>query len=183
MKNICVYCGSRPGRISEYVDAADDLATAMVERNIGLVYGGGARGIMGAVADAMLVKGGRATGIMPKSLLGKERPHEGLTELHSVVTMHERKALMAELSDGFVALPGGLGTLEEILEMFTWAQLGFHQSPCGLLNVDGYYDLLVAFFRHAQTELFVEEVHVNMLIVEADPARLLDRFESYNSSA
>ena len=153
----------------------------MCERGIGLVYGGAAVGIMGAVADAVLAGGGEAIGIIPKSLAVKEVAHENLTQLHVVASMHERKAMMAELSDGFVALPGGWGTLEEIFEILTWAQLGFHEKPCALLNIEAYYDNLVRFMETAFEQEFVNELCRPMLIKAADPGALLDQFATYSA--
>ena len=181
MKNICVYCGSRPGRLEAYADAAQAMAHAMVARDLGLVYGGASIGIMGMVADAVLQLGGRVVGVIPEALARKEVAHSGLTELHITQSMHERKTLMAELSDGFVALPGGIGTFEEIFEVWTWAQLGIHDKPCGLLNVAGYYDALTTFLDHASQEQFLSPAHRALLIVEQDPGALLDRFASYQS--
>jgi uncharacterized protein (TIGR00730 family) len=179
MKNICVYCGSSPGRIEAYAEGARALAKALVARNLGLVYGGASVGIMGLVADSVLQLGGRVVGVIPEALKRKEIDHRGLTELHVTHSMHERKTLMAELSDGFIALPGGIGTLEEIFEVWTWAQLGFHAKPCGLLNVAGYYDQLTTFLDHTVAEQFVKPAHRATLMVEASPDILLDRFASY----
>jgi uncharacterized protein (TIGR00730 family) len=179
VQRICVYCGSSPGERSDYPDAAVALAGELVDRNLELVYGGACKGIMGVVADAVLECGGRVTGVMPHSLVRKEIAHTGLTELHVTETMHERKAMMAELADGFVALPGGFGTLEEIIEMLTWGQLDFHRKPCGLLNVRGYYDRLCEFMAHSEREGFVKSQHRSMLVVADNAATLLDRFASY----
>lgn len=179
MKNICVYCGANPGRQEAYSSAARDLAKALVDRNLGLVYGGASVGIMGLIADAVLQLGGRAVGVIPEALVRKEIAHKNLTELHVTQSMHERKTLMAELSDGFIAMPGGIGTLEEIFEIWTWAQLGFHAKPCGLLNVAGYFDSLTTFLDHAVAEQFVKKPHRSILIVEHEPEALLDRFASY----
>lgn len=179
LKSLCVYCGSSSGRIDDYADAARALAQAMVPRGIRLVYGGAHVGIMGAVADEVLRLGGEAIGVIPESLMKKELAHQGLTELHVTPSMHARKTLMAELANGFVALPGGIGTFEEIFEVWTWAQLGFHGKPCGLLNVAGYYDRLVAFLDHAADERFVRREQRDMLVVATDPASLLDRFARY----
>lgn len=179
MKSLCVYCGSSRGRLDAYAQAARALAGALVERGIRLVYGGASVGIMGVVADEVLRRGGQAVGVIPESLMCKELAHAGLTELHVTPSMHARKTLMAELADGFVALPGGIGTFEEIFEVWTWAQLGFHGKPCGLLNVAGYYDGLTAFLDHAASEQFVRADQRRMLVVETDPAALLDRFASY----
>ncbi|MDD2927033.1 TIGR00730 family Rossman fold protein [Rhodoferax sp.] len=179
MKNICVYCGSNPGRIEAYADGARALAKALVDRGLGLVYGGASVGIMGLMADSVLQLGGRAVGVIPEALKQKEIEHKGLSELHVTKSMHERKTLMAELSDGFIALPGGVGTLEEIFEIWTWAQLGFHAKPCGLLNVAGYYDTLTTFLDHTVAEQFVKPAHRSTLMVEHAPDTLLDRFASY----
>jgi len=179
LKNICVYCGSSPGRLEAYADAARALAEALASRNIGLVYGGAGIGIMGAVADHVLQLGGKAVGVIPEALMRKEVAHYRLSELYVTQSMHERKMRMAELSDGFIALPGGLGTLEELFEIWTWAQLGFHDKPCGLLNVEGYYDPLIEFLDHAVTEQFVRHSHRAILIVENEPEKLLERFANY----
>src|SRR5664279_280319 len=183
LTSLCVYCGSSSGRIETYANAARALAQAMVERGIRLVYGGARVGIMGAVADEVLRLDGKAVGVIPESLMRKELAHAGLTELHVTPSMHARKTLMAELADGFVALPGGIGTFEEIFEVWTWAQLGFHSKPCGLLNVAGYYDGLSAFLDHAANEQFVRADQRKMLVVESEPAALLDRFASYTPPA
>ena len=183
MKSICVYCGSNEGRLPVYAEAARGLGRALVERGLGLVYGGASVGIMGVLADTVLGLGGRVTGVMPEAIVRKEVAHRGLTQLHVTSSMHERKMLMAELSDAFVALPGGIGTLEEIFEAWTWAQLGLHAKPCGLLNVAGYYDELIAFLDHTVAERFVKEANRSMLIVSDDPSELLDRFEGYRAPA
>ena len=177
--SICIYCGSSPGERPVYADAAEALARELVSRGIEVVYGGSCKGIMGVLADAVLERGGRIYGVMPHSLVRKEVGHAGLTELHMTETMHERKSLMADMADGFIAMPGGLGTLEEIIEVVTWGQLGFHEKPCGLLNVDGYFDGLLAYLRHAEQEGFVKSAHREMLLVESEPAALLDRFAAY----
>ncbi|MCD0505303.1 TIGR00730 family Rossman fold protein [Bordetella petrii] len=179
IQNICVYCGSNSGSRPDYAEGARELARELVRRDIGLVYGGASVGIMGVVADAVMAEGGRVIGIIPEPLMRKELGHRGLTELHVVQSMHERKTMMAERSDGFVALPGGAGTLEEIFETWTWAQLGMHEKPCGLLNVAGYYDQMAAFLDHAVQESFMRAEHRAMLIVEDQPAALLDRYASY----
>ncbi len=181
IKNICVYCGSSSGKNPAYSHAASALAKVMCERGIGLVYGGAAVGVMGVVADAVLAAGGEAIGVIPRSLAVKEVAHSKLTELHVVSSMHERKAMMAELSDGFVALPGGWGTLEEIFEILTWAQLGFHEKPCGLLNIEGYYDHLISFLENAFEQEFVNRLCRPMLIEAGDPGVLLDQFASYRA--
>lgn len=181
MKNICVYCGSNPGRLPEYRGAARLLGYEMADRGLGLVYGGASIGVMGAVADAVLERGGQAIGVIPYSLATKEVSHDGLDELIVVDSMHERKAKMAELSDGFIALPGGWGTIEEIFEMLTWAQLGFHEKPCGLLNVASYYDPLFAFLENAIEQQFVKEAYRPMIMMDEAPAALLDRFDHYRA--
>jgi len=181
--SICVYCGSSPGRLEDYAAAAYSLAAALVNLNIRLVYGGAAIGLMGMVADRVLALGGQVAGVIPTALAHKEIAHPGLTELHVTQSMHERKMLMAELADGFVALPGGIGTLEELFEIWTWAQLGFHQKPCGVLNVAGYYDALISFLDHSAAEQFVKPQVRDMLIVESDPHRLLARYGQYQAPA
>lgn len=183
MKSVCVYCGSNPGRQPAYAEAARGLGAALVERGLGLVYGGASVGIMGVLADTVLQLGGHVTGVIPEALVRREVAHGRLSELRVTGSMHERKTLMAELADGFVALPGGIGTLEEVFEAWTWAQLGLHGKPCGLLNVAGYFDGLVAFLDHAVAERFVKEPHRSMLIVSDDPSDLLHRFETYEAPA
>ncbi|MFB6352913.1 MAG: TIGR00730 family Rossman fold protein [Halobacteriales archaeon] len=179
MERICVYCGSSPGRVPAYREAADAFGRTLADRGLGLVYGGGKGGLMGAVADATLSAGGAAHGVIPEPLLDREPPHEGLTALDVVDTMHERKQRMVELADGFVALPGGFGTLEELLEVLTWAQLGFHTDPCGFLNVDGYFDELVAFFDRQVADGFVSEAHREMVVVTDDADALLEAFAAH----
>lgn len=183
LKRLCVYCGSSPGRLKAYTDHARKLADALVERDIALVYGGAGVGIMGVIADRVMERGGEAIGVIPEALVEKEVAHFNLSELHVTASMHERKTLMAELADGFIAFPGGLGTLEELFEILTWAQLGFHHKPCGLLNVEGYFDALTQFLEHAVAEQFVKAAHHDMLIVDSDPAVMLDRFASYRPPA
>ncbi|HSN79593.1 MAG TPA: TIGR00730 family Rossman fold protein [Rhodoferax sp.] len=179
MRAICVYCGSSPGRLEVYAGAARALGQALVARDLGLVYGGASIGLMGLIADTVLQLGGRAVGVIPKGLARKEVVHRHLSELHVTQSMHERKTLMAELSDGFIAMPGGIGTFEEIFEIWTWAQLGIHAKPCGLLNVAGYYDALTTFLDHAATEQFLKPDQRSLLMVEQQPQALLDRFASY----
>lgn len=179
MKNICVYCGSSSGRLPAYAEGARALARALVARDWGLVYGGASIGLMGLVADTVLLLGGRVVGVIPEALARKEVAHAGLTQLHVTQSMHERKTLMAELSDGFIAMPGGIGTFEEIFEIWTWAQLGIHAKPCGLLNVAGYYDALTTFLDHATHEQFMKPPHRSLLIVEPEPVALLDRFDRF----
>jgi uncharacterized protein (TIGR00730 family) len=182
INSICIYCGSSSGRLDAYGLAANRLAQALVSRNITLVYGGAGIGIMGQVADHVLKLGGQAIGVIPKALAHQEVAHKGLTELHITHSMHERKMLMAELSDGFIALPGGIGTLEELFEIWTWAQLGIHNKPCGLLNVEGYFDLLLGFLDHALAEQFVKQQHHALLMVETNPDALLERFMRFQPS-
>ncbi|PPD29976.1 MAG: TIGR00730 family Rossman fold protein [Methylomonas sp.] len=181
MKSICVYCGSSPGRQPIYADAADFLAESLVKRNLRLVYGGAGIGIMGRLADQVLQLGGEVIGVIPKALAHKEIAHANLTELHVTESMHERKMRMAEFSDGFIALPGGIGTLEELFEIWTWAQLGFHQKPCGLLNVANYYDALIQFLATMQREQFVKSQQHDLLMIDTDAERLLERFGGYQS--
>jgi hypothetical protein len=180
MERICVYCGSRPGTDSLFLAAAEEFGRLVAARDLGLVYGGGDVGLMGAVADGALDAGGEVVGVIPEALAEREVAHGGLTELHVVDSMHARKRRMVDLADGFVALPGGFGTLEELVEVLTWAQLGFHSDPCGLLNVAGYYDGLVSFFDHQVDTGFVEPHHRRLLTVTDDPEDLLVRFEAYD---
>ena len=179
MKRVCVFAGSSAGSRDEYQDAARALGRTLAERGIGLVYGGARVGLMGIIADATLTAGGQAIGVIPAALVAREIAHEGLTELRIVSSMHERKALMADLSDAFIAVPGGWGTLEEFFEVLTWAQLGLHQKPCGLLNVLGYFDGLLSFLEHAVGERFLRREYASMIAVAASPAALLDRLGSY----
>lgn len=172
---VCVYCGSRHGQRAAYTEAARVLGRSIGERGWQLVYGGGKVGLMGEVADAVLAAGGRVVGVIPESLMKREVGHRGLTELHVVPTMHKRKQMMAERADAFVALPGGIGTLEELFEVWTWRQLGYHDQPIGLLDVDGFYDGLLAFMRRTVEEGFLSEAQQAVLQVERDPLALLDR--------
>jgi uncharacterized protein (TIGR00730 family) len=181
MKTLCVYCGSSFGTSPRYAEAARELAGAMVKRGIALVYGGGNVGLMGTIADEVLRLGGEVTGVIPKALMEREVGHHGLTRLHVVENMHERKALMAELSEGFIAMPGGIGTLEELFEVTTWAQLNFHDKPIGVLNVDGYYNALLYFIVHATEQGFLKKQHASLLMVEPNPAALLARFDTFES--
>ena len=181
MKRICVYCGSNPGARPVYADAARHLAEVLYEQGLELVYGGAAKGIMGVIADRMLALGGKVHGVIPEFLQAKEIAHTELSELHVVASMHERKSLMAELSDGFIALPGGFGTLEEIVEIVTWGQLRMHAKPCGLLNIDGYFDALLQFLGHAEAEGFLRAVNRDMLLADADATALLRRFKDYRA--
>ncbi len=179
MKKVCVYCGSSAGKRPEYAGAARALADQLLQHGMSLVYGGASVGIMGEIADAVLAGGGEVIGVMPKALVEKEVQHDALSELLVVDSMHERKLKMADIADGFIALPGGLGTLEELFEVLTWAQLGFHRKPCALLNIAGYYDQLAAFLQHAVNEQFVKAVHSEMLIIENEPAKILQLMMSY----
>ena len=183
LANICVYCGAHTGRDPGYAATAALLGRTLAERGLGVVYGGGRVGLMGVVADAALAAGGRVTGIIPQALMTKELAHSGLTELVVTASMHERKAQMAERADAFIALPGGLGTFEELFEIWTWGQLGWHRKPCGVVNVAGFYDGLIAFLDHATDAGFVRTLHRGMLLVDDDPARLLARFAQYEAPA
>ena len=177
MRALAVFCGSRPGGRAEYADAAASLGRAMAARGVALVYGGARVGLMGTVADAVLAAGGQAIGVIPAFMQARELAHEGLTELHVTRTMHERKALMAERADGFVALPGGIGTLEELFEAWTWGQIGVHTKPCALLDVAGFYSGLAGWLDHAHAEGFMRAAPHEELVVEASPERLLDRLQ------
>jgi len=179
IEHVCVYCGSSGGNDPAYLDAAHQLADELVARDIELVYGGASVGTMGAIADRVLERGGRVVGVIPKFLIDKEIAHEGLSELHVVGTMHERKMQMASLADAFIALPGGYGTLEEIIEAVTWGQLRMHEKPCGLLNVSGYFDHLLAYLQHSVDAGFLKPVNRAMLLDDVDAARLLDQFVGY----
>jgi len=174
VKSVCVFTGSSRGSRDEYANAARELGRVLVERDVTLVFGGGNVGLMGFLSDEVMARGGRAIGVIPESLVAKEVAHAGLTELRVVRSMHERKAMMAELSDAFVAMPGGMGTLDEFFEILTWAQLGLHRKPCGMLNVGGYFDGLLAFLDHSVDERFVRKEHRDMIAVETSPAALLD---------
>jgi uncharacterized protein (TIGR00730 family) len=180
MRRICVFSGSSPGRRPAYGEAAAALGRLLAEQGIGVVYGGAMIGLMGRVADAARAVGGEVIGVIPQSLVEFEVAHMGLEDLRIVGSMHERKALMAELSDAFIALPGGIGTLEEFFEIWTWAQLGSHAKPCALLNVDGYYDKLLGFLDHVVDEAFLRSVHRGMILVETEPVRLLEALRSYS---
>lgn len=179
MKSITVFCGSNSGFRAEYAEAAKNLASHFVERNIRLVYGGGKVGLMGIIADEVMRLGGEVVGIIPDSLEQREVGHRSITELKVVGSMHERKALMAELADGFIAMPGGIGTFEEFFEILTWAQLGFHEKPCGILNVTGYYNGLLALCDHAVTEGFLRPVHRQLILEDTEAASLLDKMENF----
>jgi uncharacterized protein (TIGR00730 family) len=179
IQSICVFCGSSPGAREGYARAARELGRALARRSIRLVYGGGRVGLMGELARTVLEAGGAVTGVIPRQLADKELAFTQVSDLRVVGSMHERKALMAELADGFVALPGGWGTVEEFFEALTWAQLGIHRKPCGLIDVNGYYRALAAFLDHAVEEGFVGSEDRAMLLVDSDPERLLQRFEEY----
>jgi hypothetical protein len=181
LRNVCVYCGSSTGGRASYADGARRLARALARRGLGLVYGGARVGLMGVLADEMLAAGGTAVGVIPQALLDREVAHRGLNELVVTGSMHQRKTEMAERADGFIALPGGVGTLEELFEVWTWAQLGLHAKPCGLLDVDGYFAPLTRFLDRTAAEGFVKPAHRAMLAVESDPEALLDRFERYRA--
>ena len=179
LKRLCVFCGSSVGARPEYADVARGLGAELARRGLGLVYGGGRVGLMGVLADSVLAQGGEVIGVIPRGLVARELGHQGLTELRIVDSMHERKATMASLSDGFVALPGGLGTLEETLEMLTWVQLGIHAKPVGLLNALRYYDGLVALLSHALDEGFVRREYAGLLLTEDSAPALLDRMSDW----
>lgn len=179
MRSVCVFCGSSPGRDPRYAAQAAVLARELAARGIGVVFGGGSVGLMGVLADHVLAAGGRVTGVIPHGLAARELAHRGVADMRVVPTMHARKALMAELADGFVALPGGIGTFEELLEIATWGQLGIHRKPVGVLNVGGYYDPLVALLDHAADAGFVSDQNRRLFVVDDDPARLLDRLAAH----
>ena len=183
MRRLCVFCGSSEGNDPAYVKAARALGETLARSGIGLVYGGASVGLMGVIADAALVAGGEVTGVMPRALVEKEMAHNGLSDLRVVGSMHERKALMAEQSDGFVALPGGIGTFEELFEVWTWAQLGYHTKPCALLNVRGFYDRLIAFLDQVAERGFMKGAHRSMLIVAQEPIELIERLRAYEPPA
>jgi len=175
MRRICVFCGSSGGHDGRHVEAARSLGREIAVRGLGLVYGGASVGLMGALADATLDAGGHVTGVLPSALASRELAHARLPDLRIVPTMHERKALMADLADAFVTLPGGMGTLDETFEILTWAQLGIHAKPVGLLDVGGYYGPLLTFLNHAVAHGFVQAEHCALIEIDADPARLMDR--------
>ena len=181
MRRICVFCGSQVGTQAAYAAAAVHLGTLLAQRGIGLVYGGGKVGLMGVIADAALSAGGEVIGVIPERLMNRELGHGGVSELRVVGSMHERKALMSELSDAFIALPGGYGTFEEFFEVVTWTQLGIQSKPCGLLNVNGYYDTLLALLDNATSEGFVRPQHRGLVLIETDAARLLERIEAFRA--
>ena len=179
MNRICVFCGSRAGSRPIYADAAQALAATLLRRDIGLVYGGGCVGLMGTIATAMMRGGGKVIGVIPEALVERELAYGDVTELIVVRSMHERKAKMAELSDAFIAMPGGYGTFEEFCEIVTWAQLGIHRKPCGILNVDGYYDPLLTLFDRAVEEGFVQPASRRLVLESKDPNRLIDILAGY----
>jgi uncharacterized protein (TIGR00730 family) len=178
MRRLAVFCGSQPGGNPAYLAACAELADALVRRNIELVYGAGNIGLMGALADAVLARGGHVIGVIPRLLVEREVAHKDIQDLRIVDTMHQRKALMAQLSDAFLALPGGIGTLEEIIEVFTWSQIGFHDKPCGFLNTGGYYDRLFTFLDQMVEEGFLRVPHRGLLAVATEPVFILDELES-----
>ncbi|MEO0978320.1 MAG: TIGR00730 family Rossman fold protein [Pseudomonadota bacterium] len=181
MKSICVFCGSSFGTRAGYAETALETGRVIAENGYRLVYGGAKVGLMGTVADGALKAGGEVIGVLPRALEEKELAHEGLNELHLVGSMHERKALMADLSDAFIALPGGAGTLEEIFEVWTWGQLGYHKKPCGFLNVEGYYDQLIAFLDHQTQEAFTKKAMREMVQIASTPQALIGLFNSYEA--
>ncbi|WP_081402973.1 TIGR00730 family Rossman fold protein [Scytonema hofmannii] len=172
MKYICVFCASRRGAQPAYKQAAKQLGEVLATRQLGLVYGGAKVGLMGALADATLAAGGEVIGVIPEFMVAKEIAHNGITQLHIVNSMHERKTMMSQIADAFVALPGGLGTLEEFCEILTWSQLGLHKKPCGVLNINGYYDSLLAFFDKAVTEEFLRPTHRSLVLEASEPEKL-----------
>ncbi len=181
MKSVCVFCGSSPGARPDYGDAAEHVGQALVKRGIHLVYGGGSVGLMGRLARSVVTAGGNVTGVIPTDLLEREVALEGLSDLRVVDSMHERKALMVDLSDGFMALPGGFGTIEEFFEVMTWSQLGLHSKPGGLLNVEGYFDRLTGFLDVALEQQFIRAEHRSMILIRDDPDELLDALETYEA--
>jgi len=183
VERICVFCGASPGARPEYRQATAELARVLVKEGIGVVYGGGGVGLMGALADAVITEGGDLTGVIPRALVEREIAHRDVMDMRVVGSMHERKALMAELSDAFIALPGGIGTLEELFEVYTWAQLGLHQKPCALLNVEGYFDGIEDFLAHAVDERFLREETRDLLMIETDPAALVERLHEFEPRA
>ncbi len=181
MKRICVFCGSSKGIDPKFIESAESLGKTLVKRDLGLVYGGARVGLMGELANTVLKEGGEVIGVMPESLAKREIVHNNLSNLYIVKTMHERKSLMSKLSDGFIALPGGLGTFEEFFEVLTWAQLGIHNKPCGILNVSGYYDKLFQFLQHAVSERLLKKEYFFMILNDNNPEKLLDKFKEYKS--
>ncbi len=180
--SVCVYCGSSTGNRADYTEAARALGTLLAKRQVRLVFGGGSVGLMGVLADAVLEAGGKVTGVIPHSLRTAELAHEGVTEMIAVDSMHARKQRMVELADAFIALPGGIGTMDELFETWTWLQLGIHAKPVGLLNVGGYYDPLIAFLRQMSEHGFLRQEHLESLLVDADAMRLIERFARFESA-
>ena len=180
--NICIFCGSSSGANPAYLEAARELGQSLAQQGIGVVYGGARIGLMGAVADSALAAGGHVMGVIPQSIADIEVAHEGLSELHVVESMHARKAMMADHASAFIALPGGIGTLEELFEVWTWTQLGIHNKGIGLLNVDGFYDQLLAFLDHLQEQQFVKPAHRGLLVAEPEPAALVDRLLDFSGN-
>lgn len=181
MKRLCVFCGANSGHDPRYMKAAAALGRSIAQAGLGLVYGGASIGLMGAVADAALAEGGEVIGVIPQTLVAREVAHHGLSDLRIVTSMHERKALMADLSDGFIALPGGVGTLEELFEVWTWSHLGLHRKPCALLDVDGFYRGLSGFLDHVDREGFLREGVRDMLLIDDDAVRLLERMRAWRA--
>ncbi len=179
MKRICVYAGSNIGKRQEYQDAARALGQELVTRGLGLVYGGGHVGLMGVLADTVLAGGGEVVGVMPAALFPKEVAYRNVTQFYEVGSMHERKAMMAELADGFIALPGGFGTYDELFEMITWSQIGLHSKPVGLLNVAGFFEPLLALVKHSSDEGFISPTHANLILHKETASALLDSFTAY----
>lgn len=180
MKRICVYCGSNCGSRSEYLETATNLGQCLADRGIGIVYGGAEVGLMGAVAASALNRGGEVIGVIPE-LFAEKVKHNKLSQLHVVPTMHDRKKKMFDLSDGFIALPGGIGTIEEVFEILAWAQLGYHEKPCGILNVCGYFDSMIEFLEHSVSQRFLKKAHREMIMFDKNPNGLLKQFESYKA--
>ncbi len=181
MRRICVFCGSSQGARPAYAEGAKVLGKTLVKNNLGLVYGGSNIGLMGIIADEVLQLGGEVIGVIPQVLVTKEVAHTNLTQMHIVNSMHERKALMAELSDGFIAMPGGMGTFDELCEILTWAQLGIHQKPCGVLNIENYFEPLLKMFDHAMDERFLRDSHRALVLAASDPTTLLKMFAQYQA--
>ena len=183
MKRICVFCGSSPGNDPLYLESARRFGSVIAARGLGLVYGGGDIGLMGELANAVLDRGGEVIGVIPRALVRREVAHHGLTDLRIVGSMHDRKALMADLADAFVALPGGLGTIEELCEVLTWAQLGIHDKPCGLLDVGGYWRPFLAFLDRVADAGFMSPENRQLLLVDDDPERLIDALQRFRTTA
>lgn len=179
MKNICVFCGSSPGKGVKHLVAAQELGNVLVKENLRLIYGGGNIGIMGEIANTVLQYNGEVTGVIPEDLVAREVALKDVTELIIVDSMHERKAKMQELSDGFIAMSGGIGTLEEFFEIWTWAQLGIHSKPVGILNIDGYYDLLIEFIYNSVKNEFVNENNLKMIVIDSDPENLIRKMKDF----